>query len=160
MDLFLDTIPSELLEFLAYTLNNNDLLNFLQLVNTENIVWPRIFEYHFGLRKKVLSKDDYIRYLNVERFKEKLEYVDKIKKITVDDLINLINLEILELSGSRIREIPQEIGNLINLKQITFHNNQIQEVPKEIGGLFNLESLYLSYNQIQKIPSEIGNLSK
>src|SRR5579863_6564054 len=154
---FLDLIPSELLEFLVYPLNNDDLLNFIQFINSEYIVWSRVFEYHFGYRavRKEISKDEYIIYLNIESLKEKWRDVSGMNNYTIEELFNIKKLN---LNDAHIQEIPKEIGNLINLQTLSLHYNLIQEIPKEIGNLSNLEILDLYDNQISSIPKEIGNL--
>src|SRR5579863_7319219 len=158
MELYFDLIPSELIELLVYSLNKEDLFNFIQIASTENLVWSRVLEYHFGYLKKRLSVDDYIRYLGVERFKNKLNYIDTIRNYTIEELINL---EKLSLDNKQIQEIPKEIGNLTNLQELGLYNNKkISSIPKEIGNLTNLTILDLSDNEISSIPKEIGNLSR
>src|SRR5579863_3883036 len=134
---YLDLIPSELLELLVYPLNNDDLLNFIQFTNIQNVLWPRVFEYHFGYHKKV-SKDGYTRYLNIERLKEKWKDVSKINKCTIDELVNL---QQLNLAFHHVQEIPKEIGNLIRLQKLNLYVNRIRKIPKEISNLINLQEL-------------------
>lgn len=74
------------------------------------------------------------------------------------DLLKLVNLEMVNLSGSKITSIPSEIKNLKNLQQFYMMDNLLTGLPKELFELENLEVLHLSNNQLTSLPEEIGNL--
>jgi class 3 adenylate cyclase/GTPase SAR1 family protein len=64
----------------------------------------------------------------------------------------------LDLSSSKLKEIPVEVFQLQNLQRLDLHSNQLTELPKEIGQLQNLQELILSYNQLTELPKEIAQL--
>jgi len=72
---------------------------------------------------------------------------------------NLTNLEWLGLDKNQLKKLPQWIGNLTNLKVLNLSNNQLTELPESIGNLTNLQWLYLMGNQLTKLPESIGNLT-
>jgi Leucine-rich repeat (LRR) protein len=64
----------------------------------------------------------------------------------------------LDLSGSKLKEIPQILFELNNLKNLDLSKNQISLLPAGIIHWEKLESLDLSKNNISNIPPQIGNL--
>lgn len=68
------------------------------------------------------------------------------------------NLRSIDLSGNKIRELPEFVGELICLKHFAFDNNLLTSLPKEIGNLSKLETLSLSNNRLACLPDDIGKL--
>ena len=81
----------------------------------------------------------------------------KFKKIP-EEVFQLINLRVLDLSYNNIQEISDEINKLINLEVLIIENNNIKEITTNLFQLTNLRNLDLNYNQINKLPEEIGQL--
>lgn len=75
-----------------------------------------------------------------------------------EEIGNLVNLNILELSGCNLERVPRSIGNLINLKQLNLDRNKLVSIPNEIASLTLLESLSLYDNKIQKVSAKIWKL--
>ena len=73
---------------------------------------------------------------------------------------NLKELERLDVSKNWLEELPKEIGNLTNLKYFDLKRNRLKELPKEIGDLKNVQGIFLSENQLIELPKTIGNLNK
>ena len=71
----------------------------------------------------------------------------------------LINLRILDISGSRITEIPTEIENCKHLKSIIANASRLSKIPKSIGNLKKLRVLNLGYCKITTVPEELGNVT-
>lgn len=91
------------------------------------------------------------------------------------------DLEILDLSGRNLSELPTEVGKLSKLKVLFLSNNPFKEIPKEIKNLQNLkflgmksckisnlsenslpgslEWLTLTDNKITKLPKSIKKLT-
>lgn len=74
---------------------------------------------------------------------------NKIKEI--QGLDSLINLELLELGGNRIRQIGNGLRNLTMLKQLWLGKNKITSIDDSLHQLPRLELLSLQANRIIKI---------
>lgn len=75
------------------------------------------------------------------------------------DVFKFKNLRELDLSRNRIDSIPAAIGDLQNLTSLNLSSNNLELLPDEIGKLSNLTHLNLNRNKIVALPSTIGNLS-
>jgi hypothetical protein len=76
-----------------------------------------------------------------------------------DEIGQLIDLEILEITKSNLKYLPKSIGKLINLKKLTVAwGGGLTEIPPEIGNLSKLEELDLFRNRITTLPNEISKL--
>ena len=66
----------------------------------------------------------------------------------------------LDLSGLRLKVIPQEIAELTQLEGLYLHSNQLTKI-EGLEKLVNLSELYLSYNRLTKIEGleKLVNLS-
>ncbi len=70
----------------------------------------------------------------------------------------LHHLENLLLMDCGVNALPSQIGQLKQLQKLDISNNQLQNLPPELEKLKNLKELNLSNNQFQELPSIIGNL--
>lgn len=70
------------------------------------------------------------------------------------------NLQWLDLSKNRLKEIPAELGLLRNLKKLILFKNKIEALPPEIGQLEDLRELIINQNELETLPEEISNLKK
>lgn len=70
-------------------------------------------------------------------------------KIIPREITQLTNLRKIQLSGNKIKEIPQ-MGSLVNLQSLYLSDNQITDI-QQIGSLVNLQELNLSGNKIKDI---------
>ena len=84
---------------------------------------------------------------------------NKIKEIP-KEIGYLTQLQTLDLFSNHIKEIPKEIRYLTKLELLSSSSNNIKEIPKEIQYLTQLQNLILSYNQIKEIPKEIKYLTQ
>jgi len=55
-------------------------------------------------------------------------------------------LEVLDLSGNRLRQLPAEIGNLANLKELHLDDNDLVNLPQELLQLRHLRAISLEGN--------------
>lgn len=87
---------------------------------------------------------------------------DKNKRISSlpNEIGNLHNLEVVDISWNRFTEFPPSLLHLTNLTKLDLSHNNISEIPPKIGNLVNLIMLGLNSNRINKIPEEMGNLTK
>ncbi len=76
------------------------------------------------------------------------------------EIFNLKNLKVLDLSKNKIQEIPSAIAKLTQLEVLDLSKNKIETFNKEIGQLTNLKILRISRNNLVAIPAEIENLQK
>jgi Leucine-rich repeat (LRR) protein len=75
-----------------------------------------------------------------------------------EQVVELQELRILDLSNNQLSELPPEIGNLVNLRVLYLQDNQLTRLPPEIGKLVNLQWLYIFGNPLKEIPPEIKQL--
>ena len=74
---------------------------------------------------------------------------------TIPDLYHLTNLESINLSNNKLREVPEWISKLHKLEYINCNRNFITEIPKTLP--HNLTTLYLGNNLITEIPKTLPN---
>ncbi|MFZ5857183.1 MAG: COR domain-containing protein [Chloroflexota bacterium] len=60
--------------------------------------------------------------------------------------------------SARITELPDNIGNLTNLKLLDLSFNKLHDLPESLINLTKLESLDLSRNEFTKLPELVGDL--
>jgi len=70
----------------------------------------------------------------------------------------LAKLEILNLSGNRLEELPGGVLDLPALKALYVGSNRLHSIPCRLGDMLGLEILYLGGNQLRDIPATIGKL--
>lgn len=68
------------------------------------------------------------------------------------------NLRNLDLSGNKIKILPENIGSFKMLKTLTMSKNQLDCIPQDTGKLTKLENLNLSFNLLQSIPMSLQQL--
>ncbi|KAI5665143.1 hypothetical protein M9H77_24466 [Catharanthus roseus] len=66
----------------------------------------------------------------------------------------------VDLSGRRLRLLPEAFGKIKSLLVLDLSNNQLEVIPDSIAGLENLEELNLSSNLLETLPDSIGLLFK
>ena len=80
--------------------------------------------------------------------------------LPADSLVGWDALEILELRGNAITELPPTISKLTALKRLMLEMNELKALPVELFSLSeNLTNLYLSYNRLTAVPPEISRLA-
>lgn len=75
-------------------------------------------------------------------------YLVENKLKVVEGLDKLVNLELLELGGNRLRKIDTGLENLVNLRQLWLGKNKIVRIGKSLHQLHKLELLSLQANRI------------
>jgi Leucine-rich repeat (LRR) protein len=80
--------------------------------------------------------------------------------IGYDELVRIFheaaeqNVEVIDLSGRKIEELPPEIGKLVNLKELHLCSNELTSLPAEFFQLENLSILDLSNNNLNMSPDD------
>ncbi|GAB2269768.1 Plant intracellular Ras-group- LRR protein 1 [Dionaea muscipula] len=64
----------------------------------------------------------------------------------------------VDLSGRRLRFVPEAFGKIPGLLSLNLSNNQLQAIPDSIAGLERLEALNLYSNLLESLPDSIGLL--
>ena len=94
--------------------------------------------------------NNYIRSLNISRFRPNTYYSCKWLKGFWPWLDKLTHLETLDLSGNQITEIPAvAFTHTIHLKHLNLAENYLVTLTFEMKSLVNLTEIYLSNNLIQ-----------
>lgn len=65
------------------------------------------------------------------------------------------NLEVFELAGIGLEELPSSIGSCHKLRKLSLPSNNLRSLPKTIQSLAHLKGLDLSDNPLNEIPSVI-----
>lgn len=89
-----------------------------------------------------------------------LKLKGRLKQIPPEVFTSFPNLQLLDLSKNRIREIPPSIGLLKKLKKLILFKNLIETLPAEIGELTDLQMLIINQNELVSLPTEISKLKR
>ena len=76
-----------------------------------------------------------------------------------DSISQLANLQWLDFSNNQLASLPDSISQLTNLQGLDLSNNQLASLPDSIGQLANLQELYIRGNQLTSLPDSIGQLA-
>ena len=69
------------------------------------------------------------------------------------------NVQVIDLYGMKLKQLPDEIGNLENLRELYLSSNNLTELPDSIGKLGALQRLIVPNNKLTKLPDSIGNIA-
>ena len=89
-----------------------------------------------------------------------LKLKERLKTVPPEVFTEFPNLQLLDLSKNRLKEIPDGIGLLKNLKKLILFKNRLDTISPEIGKLEELQELIINQNELVSLPEEIGNLKK
>jgi len=68
------------------------------------------------------------------------------------------SLQVFNVSGNGLQEIPSEIGDYPALEKLFLNENELAEIPSEIGRLTNLVELNLDENRLTLVPTELAKM--
>jgi Leucine-rich repeat (LRR) protein len=71
-----------------------------------------------------------------------------------EELTQLKNLKIINLSNCKLKELPPFITKLRSLQKLTLNMNYLTTLPNSIKNLTSLEILRVNNNKLTKLPSE------
>ncbi|RCV37456.1 hypothetical protein SETIT_8G064400v2 [Setaria italica] len=69
-------------------------------------------------------------------------------------------LSTLDLQGTQIKMLPNEVFNLFNLRFLGLRNTRIESLPEAVGRLQNLEVLDAAFTLLQSLPKDVAKLKK
>lgn len=75
-----------------------------------------------------------------------------------NELADCTSLKSIVGNASRIKSLPEDIGKLQNLVYMNLVSNRIIEIPESIGELTNLKNLSLGSNDISQLPASFTKL--
>ncbi|CAK1542239.1 unnamed protein product [Leptosia nina] len=64
-------------------------------------------------------------------------------------------LKLLDLSGNKLKGLPNDIWKLRNLVTLKLYNNELERIPASLGRLKNLRYLTLSQNILKSLPCSL-----
>jgi hypothetical protein len=70
------------------------------------------------------------------------------------EILDLAHLEVLDLSGNRLKSLPSDFPRLKNLKILFLSGNEFKVVPEVLGECQNLEMVGFKSNRISHLPAE------
>ncbi|XP_058114402.1 disease resistance protein RPM1-like [Magnolia sinica] len=69
-------------------------------------------------------------------------------------------LRVLDLEGTKIKILPNEVGGLIHLRYLSLRRTQIEELPVSFQRLHNLQTLDVRDSHLKGLPTGIEMLTK
>ena len=87
-----------------------------------------------------------------------MSYVDigSLKPILTSSIL----LSTLDLQGTEIKVLPNEIFNLLNLRFLGLRDTRIEILPEAIGRLQNLEILDTAHTCLLSLPKDVAKVNK
>ena len=70
------------------------------------------------------------------------------------EILDLSQLEVLDLSGNRLKSVPSDFSRLRNLKILFLSGNEFEDVPEVLGECPSLEMVGFKSNRISHLPAE------
>lgn len=78
---------------------------------------------------------------NLKKLRLSIFSLEPKQQILSSKITNLQNLEVLEIDGYTLKEIPREISKMRNLKALGIYDTMVETLPREIMFLPNLQEL-------------------
>ncbi|XP_058114404.1 disease resistance protein RPM1-like [Magnolia sinica] len=69
-------------------------------------------------------------------------------------------LRVLDLEGTKIKILPNEVGSLMHLRYLSLRRTQIEELPVSLQRLHNLQTLDVRDSHLKGLPTGIEMLTK
>ncbi|XXG73193.1 hypothetical protein AAC387_Pa07g2153 [Persea americana] len=69
-------------------------------------------------------------------------------------------LRVLDLQGSSIGSIPDELTDLFNLRYLSLRDTNVKTLPKSLGKLKNLQTLDLRNTKVERLPKGVEKMKQ
>ncbi len=90
----------------------------------------------------------------------RLDLSGKKLKTLPEDLFKLKNLNALDLSGNKLKELPDRLGEFVHMQEFRASKNKLVKFPTAICKMTHLKRLDLSRNALEGLPPCIGKLKE
>lgn len=86
---------------------------------------------------------------------------ERLEKNGLDShIFELDSLNYLNISDTKLENVPDEIGKLVNLQSLVLHSNKLEVFNENICKLPKLKVLDLSKNQLKSVPESLGQMTQ
>lgn len=143
-------------------------INYLELDSAQIVKFTVLSNYLNEIAIEILQDNvDKESMITATSIAEALANPEKVYKLKLrnkrtttlpPEIGNLVNLRVLDISGSLIKSIPPEIENCTHLKSIIANASQLSDIPNTIGNLKKLRQLNFGYCKIKELPEDFGKL--
>lgn len=83
----------------------------------------------------------------------------KLKEVP-EEVRQFTNLNALDLSGNKLKDLPAWLGDMAYLQELRVAKNKLENIPVAVCAMRHLKRLDMSRNAIMGIPACLGNLSE
>ena len=90
----------------------------------------------------------------------RLDLSGKKLKVVPEEIYLLKNLNALDLSGNKLKEIPARLGEFNYMQEFRASKSKLKKFPEAVCNWVNLKRLDMSRNALDSLPSCMGNLKE
>lgn len=168
----IDAVLSSQLEEIALSPRSSGVDSEREKAEREKMMYKAVIqldEMHDAYEKLLRNAEEKLMKIYDSAVREKEGGDDD--EAAADDVVDEMNEEVVavlkdetaekvDLSGRKLKILPEAFGKLRHLIVLNLSSNQLQSIPDSVAGLENLEELNLSSNSLQLLPDSIGLLLK
>lgn len=152
----LEYIPDYVLcragELISLLLNNNEIRRLPETI----CVFSKLVTLDISYNNMTTVCDEVCQLKNLRTFVAKNNHFTS--QSLPKDFGIMKTLEVVNLSGNVLEELPPQLTELERLQCLYVGGNRLSELPSSVKNLHRLEVLYLGGNQLTEIPAEVGIL--
>ncbi|CAO2826441.1 unnamed protein product [Amaranthus hypochondriacus] len=162
----IESVLASQLEEIALSSRSPDVDKEKEKLEREKTMYKAVVqldEMHDAYEKLLRSAEEKLMKVYDSAVREKKEggEEDTIVEEVNEEVVAILkdeNVEKIDLSGTKLRILPEAFGKLRHLLVLNLSSNQLQCIPDSVAGLESLEELNLSSNSLQSLPDSIGLL--
>lgn len=121
-------------------------------------------EMHEAYQKLLRDAEEKLMRIYDSAVSENEKEVEEEEQVVDEEVVRVLKegdtIQKVDLSGRKLRILPEAFGKIYKLVMLNLSSNQLQALPDSIGGLEHLEELNLASNSLQSLPDSIGLLNK